>query len=124
MKHSYIFFTWITTVIGGPILFLLYTLLIQDVGFVLKTWDLLLLTFFLGIFLSVPALLVYILVFNFMNRKIVNVNVLRISLLFLSLFLLIASFRLFIGSSSPYIEASYTIANVLATAIFWRKVTT
>lgn len=121
MKRTYIYLTWIATVVGAPILILLYNVLFQPGDSGKDALVFLPIIFLFGFLVSLPALIVYLLFFELMKQRISDAVTMRLSLLFLSLFLIGISFVI-IGQNAPkYVARSYELASLVAALIFWRR---
>lgn len=121
MNRAYIFQTWIGTVIGGPLLLAIYMTLFVSGHAVLDGWQLFPMALFSGLFLSLPSLVVYLLVFELTRNRVRRTLHLQILLALISLLLILISFWILGGYLAVWFAVAYAVASIIAAFLFGRQ---
>jgi len=121
MNRAYIYLTWIATVVGAPFLIAIYSMIFGKGSSNSDAWELFPFVLFFGLFLSLPSLGIYVLFFELLKNKVLSANIMRFMLLLLSVFLISISFWLLGGSLALWLATAYVLASVLASLVFWRR---
>ncbi|RYZ86517.1 MAG: hypothetical protein EOP04_13725 [Proteobacteria bacterium] len=121
MNRAYIFTTWIATVIGAPLLLAFYMTAFRRGHSVLDAWELFPFALFFGLFLSLPSLGVYLLVFELTRKRIKQPLHMRILLFAVTLLLIAVSFWILGGYLAVWLALAYTIAAAITVLAFGRR---
>jgi Sec-independent protein secretion pathway component TatC len=121
LGKTYIFLTWIGTVALAPLLGLAIGLLFGDAS--TRSFELAfcatLLVF--GLVFSLPALIVYLIVFSWIRRKMVDSKSTQLIFMFIAIGLINISFWILGGYAAPYLCVAYVISHILSTMLVWRR---